>query len=37
MDTTWALEDDEIRHGFILSYQSYPVTDELTVDFDQAT
>lgn len=35
MDTNYALEDYEIARGFILSCQSYPVTDKLVVDFDQ--
>ena len=35
MDANYALEDYEIARGFILSCQSYPVTDHLTVDFDQ--
>ncbi|HEX4749783.1 MAG TPA: 1,2-phenylacetyl-CoA epoxidase subunit PaaE [Bryobacteraceae bacterium] len=35
MDANYALEDYEIARGFILSCQSYPVTDHVTVDFDQ--
>lgn len=35
MDANYALEDYEIARGFILSCQSYPVTDHITVDFDQ--
>src|SRR5581483_3566482 len=35
MDATYALEDYEIARGFILSCQSYPVTDHVTVDYDQ--
>jgi ring-1,2-phenylacetyl-CoA epoxidase subunit PaaE len=35
MDVNFALEDYEIARGFILCCQSYPVTDKLTVDFDQ--
>jgi ring-1,2-phenylacetyl-CoA epoxidase subunit PaaE len=36
MDANYALEDYEIARGFILSCQSYPVTDQVVVDFDQA-
>jgi ring-1,2-phenylacetyl-CoA epoxidase subunit PaaE len=35
MDVNFALEDYEVARGFILSCQSYPVTDKVTVDFDQ--
>lgn len=35
MDANYALEDYEIARGFILTCQSYPVTDAVTVDFDQ--
>jgi ring-1,2-phenylacetyl-CoA epoxidase subunit PaaE len=37
MDANYALEDYEIARGFILSCQSYPVTDHVTVDYDQDT
>ncbi|GGX68493.1 phenylacetic acid degradation protein [Tateyamaria omphalii] len=30
-----ALEDYEVANGFVLSCQSFPVTDEVVVDFDQ--
>ncbi|MBA5606514.1 phenylacetate-CoA oxygenase/reductase subunit PaaK [Duganella sp. FT3S] len=36
MDVNYALEDYEIARGFVLSCQSFPVTDTLVVDFDQA-
>ncbi|MFP5390101.1 MAG: 1,2-phenylacetyl-CoA epoxidase subunit PaaE [Gammaproteobacteria bacterium] len=36
MDATYALEDYEIARGFILSCQSFPLTDTVVVDFDQA-
>ena len=35
MDANYALEDYEIARGFILTCQSYPATDSVTVDFDQ--
>ena len=35
MDVNFALEDYEVARGFILACQSYPVTDKVTVDFDQ--
>ena len=37
MNAAFALEDYEIARGFILTCQSYPVTDEITLDFDQET
>jgi len=36
MDVNFALEDYEVARGFVLCCQSYPVTDRVTVDFDQA-
>ena len=30
-----ALEDYEVEQGYVLSCQSYPVTDRLVVDYDQ--
>lgn len=35
MDANYALEDYEVARGFILTCQSYPVTEHVTVDFDQ--
>ncbi|WP_028082019.1 1,2-phenylacetyl-CoA epoxidase subunit PaaE [Solimonas soli] len=35
MDVNFALEDYEVARGFILTCQSYPVADELLLDFDQ--
>ncbi|MGH9413594.1 MAG: 1,2-phenylacetyl-CoA epoxidase subunit PaaE [Terriglobales bacterium] len=35
MDGNFALEDYEIARGYILTCQSYPVTPQVTVDFDQ--
>ncbi|PLP99104.1 1,2-phenylacetyl-CoA epoxidase subunit PaaE [Cupriavidus pauculus] len=37
MDVNFALEDYEVARGFILSCQSYAVTDKLVLDFDQET
>lgn len=37
MDANFALEDYEVERGFILSCQSFPVSDTLTIDFDQET
>ncbi len=37
MDANYALEDYELRRGFILPCQSFPVTDTLRLDFDQET
>ncbi|TCL10130.1 ring-1,2-phenylacetyl-CoA epoxidase subunit PaaE [Shimia isoporae] len=35
METNHALEDYEVEKGYILSCQSYPVTDRVVVDYDQ--
>jgi len=37
MDANFALEDYEVARGFVLSCQSFPVSDRLTIDFDQET
>ena len=37
MDANYALEDYELARGFVLSCQSFPVTDELLIDLDQET
>jgi ring-1,2-phenylacetyl-CoA epoxidase subunit PaaE len=37
MDVNYALEDYEVARGFVLSCQSFPVTDKVVVDFDQDT
>ena len=34
MEVNYALEEEELEQGYILTCQSYPVTDEITVDFD---
>jgi ring-1,2-phenylacetyl-CoA epoxidase subunit PaaE len=36
MDVNYALEDYEIARGFVLSCQSFPASEKLVVDFDQA-
>ena len=36
MDVNYALEDYEVRRGFVLSCQSFPITDKVVVDFDIA-
>jgi ring-1,2-phenylacetyl-CoA epoxidase subunit PaaE len=35
MDANYALEDYEIARGFILTCQSYPITSEIALDYDQ--
>jgi ring-1,2-phenylacetyl-CoA epoxidase subunit PaaE len=30
-----ALEDYEVEQGYVLSCQSYPLTDRVAVDYDQ--
>jgi ring-1,2-phenylacetyl-CoA epoxidase subunit PaaE len=34
MRRNYALEDDELAAGYVLTCQSLPVTDELSLDFD---
>lgn len=34
MDANFALEPDEVEAGFILTCQSHPVSDEVSVDYD---
>lgn len=36
MDVHYGLEEEEIAQGFVLTCQSHPVTEEVTVDYDQA-
>jgi ring-1,2-phenylacetyl-CoA epoxidase subunit PaaE len=36
MDVNYALEDYEIARGFVLSCQSFPITEKVTIDLDQA-
>ncbi len=35
MDRSYALEEAELDAGFVLACQSHPVTDRVTLDFDQ--
>jgi len=35
MRRNYALEDDEVADGFVLTCQSHPVSDTVTVDFDR--
>jgi ring-1,2-phenylacetyl-CoA epoxidase subunit PaaE len=35
MDSNYALEPDEIARGYVLTCQAHPITDTVTVDFDQ--
>jgi ring-1,2-phenylacetyl-CoA epoxidase subunit PaaE len=34
MDVNYALEDEEVEQGFILTCQSHPLTEKVVVDFD---
>ncbi len=34
MDTNWALEPDEIRAGYVLTCQSHPTSEKVTLDYD---
>ncbi len=34
MRRNYALDEDEVERGFVLTCQSHPLTDEVTVDFD---
>jgi ring-1,2-phenylacetyl-CoA epoxidase subunit PaaE len=34
MDVNFALEDYEVARGFVLACQSYPVTDRVSVTYD---
>lgn len=34
MDVNWGLEPDEVAKGFILTCQSHPTTEKVSVDFD---
>jgi ring-1,2-phenylacetyl-CoA epoxidase subunit PaaE len=34
MDVNWSLEPEELQHGYILTCQSHPKTESVTIDFD---
>jgi ring-1,2-phenylacetyl-CoA epoxidase subunit PaaE len=34
MDANWALEDDDLARGYVLTCQSHPTTDEVVLDYD---
>jgi len=35
METNYALEDYEVERGYVLTCQSYPLSDKITIDYDQ--
>ena len=37
MDANYSLEDYEVARGFVLTCQSFPITDTLLIDLDQET
>ena len=37
LDNQFALEDYELARGFVLTCQAFPVSDAVTLDFDQET
>jgi ring-1,2-phenylacetyl-CoA epoxidase subunit PaaE len=36
MDENYALEEDEVEDGYILTCQSHPLTENIFVDYDQS-
>ena len=35
MEMNYSLEEDEVEEGFILTCQSHPRSEKITIDFDQ--
>jgi len=35
MPQNFALEREEVERGYVLACQSYPASDQVTLDFDQ--
>jgi ring-1,2-phenylacetyl-CoA epoxidase subunit PaaE len=35
MTSNYGLEDYEVERGLVLTCQSFPLTDEITIDYDQ--
>jgi len=35
METNYALEDYEVERGYVLTCQSYPLSDKIVIDYDQ--
>ncbi|MCY1533316.1 1,2-phenylacetyl-CoA epoxidase, subunit E [compost metagenome] len=35
MDSNFALEDYEVAAGYVLSCQTFPISDKVVLDFDQ--
>ena len=35
MDVNYALDEDEVDEGYILTCQSHPTSDKVVIDFDE--
>ena len=35
MDVNYALDEDEVEEGYILTCQSHPTSDKVVIDFDE--
>jgi ring-1,2-phenylacetyl-CoA epoxidase subunit PaaE len=35
MDLNYSLSDEEVAEGFILTCQAHPISDRVTIDFDE--